>query len=616
MDRIIEIKVGGNHISKDGKYAGVRGEANVTRLRITFDESWNGYAKKVTFWDARGANPVERTLTTDYLENIIASKKVYLVPIPAEPMAEAGMITFVIDGYLDGKRQRSMADKLEVKDAPIANNAGQPVDPTPSVVEQFQTQLEKIVEDIHEAVEAKEDIENMTATAETLHTGDPAFVEKSEKDGVVNLHFGLPAGGKGDRGISGVHLGSEEPTDPDINVWIDPEGYRIDSGVYIGSETPEDPDVNVWIDPEGKATDISGIGSLMTSVKSFGAVGDGVADDTAALMAAARSGQPVYFPAGVYLLFGQIDMTADINWCGEGKKSVIRLMPFEQSRPEEYGGRTVYNCYMLHHNDGANRYSVILRDLVLDANKSAYASDILNNGSSIYDHTTCIDLNKPLSVHLDNVECINGLIEGCYINSVAGTNITISNSRFSNNGEYQIDGSGLHIEGAADHTCITNCELSGNGFHGLLLGGAYGANVSNITCCHNGFGGVALWGGSSNNVLSGVYCKGNFYGIIFKSAYSAYHNDSYDNSWMVYATGNNVAGLTTVNNTYGVVFCNCANTLISGWNCIRDAYAYHIGYGGADKDITGCVFAMLDYVNGKASNNGETDKFKVKFIGG
>ena len=152
MDRIIEIKVGGNHIAKDSKTAGVRGEANAAQLRITFDESWESYGKTVTFWDAKGANPVERILTTDLEE----SAGVYLVPIPAEPMAEAGMMTFVIDGYTDGKRQRSMSDKLEVKDAPIADNAGKPADPTPTQAEQLQTQIDGIIIDIRGVADAKQ----------------------------------------------------------------------------------------------------------------------------------------------------------------------------------------------------------------------------------------------------------------------------------------------------------------------------------------------------------------------------------------------------------------------------------------------------------------------------
>ena len=69
MDRIIELKVFGNHISKDSNSAGVRGEANVTKLRITFDDGWDSYAKHMTFWDAYGENPVSIVLTVDRLED-------------------------------------------------------------------------------------------------------------------------------------------------------------------------------------------------------------------------------------------------------------------------------------------------------------------------------------------------------------------------------------------------------------------------------------------------------------------------------------------------------------------------------------------------------------------
>ena len=156
MDRIIEVKVSGNYLSKDNKKAGVRGEANVAKLRITFDEDWDKYAKTVTFWDARGANPVKRTLTTDYLENIEKNTRVYIVPIPKEPMAEAGKMTFVIDGYIEGKRKRSISDTLEVEDAPITDNAGEPTDPTPTQAEQLQVQIDKIIDDVQIAVKSKE----------------------------------------------------------------------------------------------------------------------------------------------------------------------------------------------------------------------------------------------------------------------------------------------------------------------------------------------------------------------------------------------------------------------------------------------------------------------------
>ena len=134
MDRIINVKVGGNHLSKDNKVAGVRGEANVTNLRITFDESWDKYSKKVTFWDALGNNPTKI---------LLEDKKENFVPIPGEAMTEAGKLTFVIDGYLNGKKQRSLADELEVKDAPMDDNAAEPIDTTPDLA----TQLQKFIDD-------------------------------------------------------------------------------------------------------------------------------------------------------------------------------------------------------------------------------------------------------------------------------------------------------------------------------------------------------------------------------------------------------------------------------------------------------------------------------------
>lgn len=156
MDRIINVRVGGGHLWKDSRLAGNQGEANTKKLRIEFDDGWDGYAKKVTFWDAKGRNPVERTLTADLLEDITDSTRVYLCPIPGEPMAEAGMMTFVIEGYLNGVRQRTLATEMEVLHSPIANNADEPVDPTPSQAEQLQGQIENILGDMQaEAVRAE-----------------------------------------------------------------------------------------------------------------------------------------------------------------------------------------------------------------------------------------------------------------------------------------------------------------------------------------------------------------------------------------------------------------------------------------------------------------------------
>lgn len=159
MDRLINIKISGSHLSKDSKLAGVRGEANVNVLRIAFDEGWDAYTKRVTFWDAKGQNPVERILTADLLEDLARDTLTYLCPIPGEPMAEAGMMSFVIDGYADGKRPRSMGAELEVEYAPIADTAGHPAEPTPSQAEQLQRQIDVIKQDVQKAAQGAQHAE-------------------------------------------------------------------------------------------------------------------------------------------------------------------------------------------------------------------------------------------------------------------------------------------------------------------------------------------------------------------------------------------------------------------------------------------------------------------------
>lgn len=148
MGRIIEVKGNGGYLSVDRRKAGNQHEANSTKLRITFDPGWDGYAKTVTFWDAKGQNPVKRTLTADLLENVDENTRVYLCPIPGEALAENGMMTFAIDGYVNGVRQRTVGAELEVEWSPYEENAGEAADPTPSQAEQLQAEIEALLGDV------------------------------------------------------------------------------------------------------------------------------------------------------------------------------------------------------------------------------------------------------------------------------------------------------------------------------------------------------------------------------------------------------------------------------------------------------------------------------------
>ncbi len=96
---------------------------------------------------------------------------------------------------------------------------------------------------------------------DTLSPEDNAYVEKEGTKENITLNFGIPKGETGDigpvgpTGPSGVYIGSDEPQDPEVDVWIDPtvtsENYvkekelddklnsMIESGELIGPQGPQ-----------------------------------------------------------------------------------------------------------------------------------------------------------------------------------------------------------------------------------------------------------------------------------------------------------------------------------------------------------------------------------------
>lgn len=250
MDRIINIEVNGNYVSKDNKNAGVRGEANVTKLRITFDESWDKYAKTVTFFDAYGNNPVKRVQTVDLIEDIVNDIKTYITPIPKEPLAIAGEMTFIIDGYIDGKRKRSVKDTLIVEDAPDVDNAEEPTDPTATPYEDLQQQIDAIVPDIQAAIIAGQNATSSEANAKTYSDIAEQYSEKAANSARA-----------AEQAVARTPFIGAEGTwyewNPVEHTFYD-TGVKAQGGseVYVGENPPESADV--WINPNGANEDVMG----------------------------------------------------------------------------------------------------------------------------------------------------------------------------------------------------------------------------------------------------------------------------------------------------------------------------------------------------------------------
>lgn len=141
----------------------------------------------------------------------------------------------------------------------------------------------------NDAEAAQRAIENMTVSSSTLTPEKDVDVEKTIIEGVVNLHYMIPRGEKGEKGdgfkILGYYsdvpslesgvlspavgdaygVGASDPYDIyiwDGSTWVNngpiqgPEGKqgpRGESGVYYDSVEPSDPEIKLWIDPAGES---------------------------------------------------------------------------------------------------------------------------------------------------------------------------------------------------------------------------------------------------------------------------------------------------------------------------------------------------------------------------
>lgn len=157
--RSVTIEVYSEYVRKSSRLAGVQGAGNVTEVIIIPDNSWDGMAKTITWFDAHGENPVKVILPVDGAKKLEDGRYAWSSLIPPEPLKYAGECSFVMDGFVDGKRARTIGDKMEVAFAPYAEDPADPSDPTPSQAEQLQKQMDQILATIQDANDAAKSAE-------------------------------------------------------------------------------------------------------------------------------------------------------------------------------------------------------------------------------------------------------------------------------------------------------------------------------------------------------------------------------------------------------------------------------------------------------------------------
>jgi hypothetical protein len=198
------------------------------------------------------------------------------------------------------------------------------------------------------------------------------------------------------------------------------------------------------------------------SVKDFGAVGDGVADDTAEIQAAltAGAGSAVYFPSGTYLISATLTVPADTMVTGDGYGSVV----FQNTRE-----RNVFSL-----NNNCTVQHLRLRG---DGVSSGGVSFQLNNGIS--------------AVSKRNIKVLNCFIHafefnGIYVDDCE--NIEIASNYFWDN-KYSID---------------SGCDIVLYG----LTGATARINISKNFCFSNNSQGIYAdaIGGDTDILIEGNIC--------------------------------------------------------------------------------------------------------------
>ncbi len=141
--RQIDLNIQGSRVSVGPGDPCVVGEGNSTCLALHFGPDWQGLTKTAQFWDAHGQNPVTCLLGESTGEQEEGGT-VYRLPIPPEPLAQAGTCTLVLEGAGEAVRIRTLPVELEVLDAPWAAQAQPPTDPTPTLAQQLQSQIDAL----------------------------------------------------------------------------------------------------------------------------------------------------------------------------------------------------------------------------------------------------------------------------------------------------------------------------------------------------------------------------------------------------------------------------------------------------------------------------------------
>jgi hypothetical protein len=336
-----------------------------------------------------------------------------------------------------------------------------------------------------------------------------------------------------------------------------------------------------------KARSLSAIAANAVAIEDFGAAGDGVTDDSAALLAAIASGNPVRFGAKTYAIAGECDISAaTCTLLGVPGLTIV-------TRPAQSKLGTSATAAWL----SLSSASVYLDGIIFDA------------GSTVTNNSYAVVLQAAVTkstISRCQFRNAKGASYGSGLTVLASdpaiTQHHIFDCEFYNNAVH-----GIYIY-VTDALSITNCHAHDNGVDGIHVDSedsTFTLKVREIhivanTCWNNSCGIIV---GNFNTTNTGNLIYGNANPDILGAVIAA--NNCFTNrEYGIYISGRNilVSGNLCANNSSiaasgAGILCDTGYCKVSG-NMITGASAFGIDCGGAiytevaDNYVNGALYGI------------------------
>jgi parallel beta-helix repeat protein len=258
----------------------------------------------------------------------------------------------------------------------------------------------------------------------------------------------------------------------------------------------------------------------VVSVKDFGAVGDGVTDDTVAIQAALNAHKNVHFPAGTYKISSALVLESNHCLAGDG----IGVTTVNQITIDQYATTATSKTEILISGITWNGTNSGIAD-GLYFTQCSYCSVELcevnlfgHNGINFFRSTHCTALNNKCSGNR-----ISGINVGGTTASASDYNKVIGNSCVANSSTGTFGGGILFFINANYCVATDNvCNDSVDGY-GILVTDSIGTVVNNNVCKGNTYSGLTYHYDNNAHSLAYNICDGNLsqgngeHGIVFQS---------------------------------------------------------------------------------------------------